>query len=194
MSEPRLVLFTRYPEPGKAKTRLIPALGEAGAADIHRQLAERTVETMRASGLAIEIRYTGAEAARFADWLGADLSLIEQGDGDLGDRLRAAIAEPPVIFVGADCPDLTADLLREAAAALVEHDVVIGPAEDGGYWLIGVSARHDWLFTDMSWGTEAVLPETLRRLTEHDIEPKLLPILADCDRPEDLARWPWLTA
>jgi glycosyltransferase A (GT-A) superfamily protein (DUF2064 family) len=85
-------------------------------------------------------------------------------------------------------------LLREAAAALVEHDVVIGPAEDGGYWLIGISARHDWLFTDMSWGTEAVLPETLRRLTEHDIEPKLLPILADCDRPEDLARWPWLTA
>lgn len=194
MPDARLVLFTRYPEPGKAKTRLIPAVGEAGAANVHRQLAERTVAAMRASALEIEIRYTGAEATRFADWLGADLSLIAQGDGDLGDRLRAAIGAPPVIFVGADCPDLTADLLREAADALTKHDVVIGPAEDGGYWLIGISARHDWLFTDMSWGTEAVLPETLRRLAEHDIEPKLLPILADCDRPEDLARWPWLTA
>ncbi len=194
MSEARLVLFTRYPEPGKAKTRLIPALGEAGAANVHRQLAERTVATMRTSALAIEIRYTGADETRFADWLGADLSLVEQGDGDLGDRLQAAAGELPVIFVGADCPDLTSELLQEAADALTEQDVVIGPAEDGGYWLIGISAHYDWLFADMEWGTEAVLPETLRRLAQHDIEPKLLPTLADCDRPEDLARWPWLTA
>ena len=194
MPDARLVLFTRYPEPGKAKTRLIPALGDAGAANIHRQLAERTVATMRASGLDIEIRYTGAEKTRFADWLGADLSFAEQGAGDLGDRLRAAIGEPPVIFVGADCPDLSAELLSQAAEALAEHAVVIGPAEDGGYWLIGLSARHDWLFTDMEWGTEAVLPETLRRLAEREITPKLLPTLADCDRPEDLTRWPWLTA
>ena len=194
MPDARLVLFTRYPEPGKAKTRLMPALGEAGAADVHRQLTERTVATMRASGLVIEIRYTGTEENQFEAWLGTDLSLVSQGSGDLGDRLRDAIGEPPVIFVGADCPDLTTTLLHEAADALAEHEVVIGPAEDGGYWLIGISARFDWLFTDMEWGTEAVLPETLRRLAERDITPKILPTLADCDRPEDLARWPWLAA
>jgi len=194
MPMPRLVLFTRYPEAGKAKTRLIPALGDAGAAAVHKQLAERTVSVMRESGLPIEIRFTGAPQAKFEKWLGADLAYVEQGDGDLGDRLRDESKDTPVIFVGADCPDLQPSLLQQAAAALKGNDVVIGPAEDGGYWLIGLAAPHDWLFSDMEWGTDAVLPETLKRLDARGITPALLETLADCDRPEDLGRWPWLTA
>lgn len=190
---PRLVLFTRYPEAGKAKTRLIPALGDAGAAAIHKQLAERTVSVMRESGLLIEIRFTGAPQGAFEEWLGEGLIYAEQGGGDLGDRLRGASQKTPVIFVGADCPDLQANLLQQAAQALEDNDVVIGPAEDGGYWLIGLATPHDWLFSDMQWGTDTVLPETLRRLGAKDVAPALLEILADCDRPEDLARWPWLT-
>ena len=194
MPQPRLVLFTRYPVPGKAKTRLIPALGEAGAAAIHRKLAERTAAVMRDSGLPLEIRFTGADRQEFEEWFGEGPSYAAQADGDLGDRLRAAIDPPPVIFVGADCPDLAVDHLQEAAKALAENDVVIGPAEDGGYWLIGIAKRYDWLFTDMDWGTDAVLPETLKRLADRDIEAVLLETLADCDRPEDLPRWPWMTA
>lgn len=194
MHDPRLVLFTRYPEPGKAKTRLIPELGDTGAASIHRRLTERSAATMRASGLPMEIRYTGAEQSDFAEWLGDDLSYVEQGTGDLGDRLCTAIRKPPVIFVGADCPDLESNHLREAATALSDHEVVIGPAEDGGYWLIGIALAHDWLFENMAWGTSAVLPETLKRLSDRGIAPAMLETLADCDRPEDLARWPWLTA
>ncbi len=194
MTLPRLVLFTRYPEAGKAKTRLIPALGDAGAAAVHKRLAERTVSVMRESGLPVEIRYTGASQNAFEAWLGEDLSFVEQGGGDLGDRLRDAGQDTPVIFVGADCPDLRADLLVQAADALENTEVVIGPAEDGGYWLIGLAAPHDWLFSDMEWGTEAVLPETLRRLEAKHMSPVRLETLADCDRPEDLERWPWLTA
>jgi uncharacterized protein len=194
MPMPRLVLFTRYPEAGKAKTRLVPALGEAGAAAIHKQLTERTVCVMRESGIPIEIRFTGAPLVQFETWLGEGISYVEQGGGDLGDRLRNASQDAPVIFVGADCPDLKAIHLKQAAAALHDCAVVIGPAEDGGYWLIGLAAPHDWLFTDMAWGTDAVLPETLRRLDAQGISPDLLETLADCDRPEDLERWPWLTA
>lgn len=194
MQQPRLVLFTRYPVPGQAKTRLIPALGEAGAAAIHRKLAERTVAVMRESGLPMEIHFTGGRESDFEHWLGEGLAYREQREGDLGDRLRAAIDPPPVVFVGADCPNLAAKHLEQAGTALMENDVVIGPAEDGGYWLIGIAQNHGWLFADMDWGTDAVLPETLKQLAKRDIEPVLLETLADCDRPEDLDRWPWLTA
>lgn len=191
---PRLVLFTRYPDPGQAKTRLIPALGADGAAAVHKRLAERTVDVMRESGFLIEIRFTGAPQRDFEAWLGDDLTYSEQGGGDLGDRLRAAIDPPPVIFVGADCPDLDVHHIERAAKALADNEVVIGPAEDGGYWLIGLAARHDWLFANMPWGTDAVLPETLARLSRRGVSPALLETLADCDRPGDLGRWPWLTA
>jgi len=195
MPAPRLVLLTRYPVAGQAKTRLIPALGADGAAAVHRRLAERTVAVMRESGLPMEIRFTGATESEFRSWLGEGPAYAAQGGGDLGDRLRAAIGMPPVIFVCTDCPDLTAARLEQAAATLTNDDsVVIGPAEDGGYWLIGIAARHDFLFTDMDWGTGTVLRETLARLDRRNVELAMLETLADCDRPEDLRRWPWLTA
>lgn len=192
MSPVRVVLFTRYPEPGGAKTRLIQAIGAEGAAAVHRTLAERTVKTLDASGLAAEIHITGADESAFREWLGADRNYIEQTKGDLGDRLTAAIEPTPVLFIGSDCPDLTSDHLQAAATALEEAPVVVGPAEDGGYWLIGLADRHDFLFTDMPWGTQDVVTETLARLEARSIAPAMLDTLADCDRPEDLRRWPWL--
>ena len=81
---PRLVLFTRFPEPGRAKTRLIPALGAAGAAALHRSLTESTLATLHATGLAVEVWVTGAPLGAFAGWLGAETLIRPQGDGDLG--------------------------------------------------------------------------------------------------------------
>ncbi len=193
MTDVRLVLFTRFPEPGKAKTRLVPALGAEGAAALHRRLTERNVAAARGAGLPIEVRYTGAEREAFADWLGKGLTLVDQGDGDLGERLRRAAPPYPVLFIGSDLPDLTADHLVKAAQLLRTNDVVIGPAEDGGYWALGLTSPADTLFDSMPWGTERVLGETLDRLQERGITPAILPTLADCDRPEDLARWPDLT-
>jgi rSAM/selenodomain-associated transferase 1 len=182
-------LFTRWPEPGKAKTRLIPALGAAGAAALHKRLTERAVVTVKAAGLLLEVRSTGAAPQAFRDWLGKDVTVVDQGEGDLGARLARAAVAVPVLLLGADVPDVTAALLREAAAALAAQPLVIGPAEDGGYWLLGLATPMPQLFEGVAWGTETVFAETLARAP---VPPALLPRLADLDRPEDLARWPGL--
>ena len=188
---PRVVLFTRYPVPGQAKTRLIPALGAVGAAALHRTLTERTVAVVRDSGLSLEIRSTGANVEMFSDWLGVG-GVVDQGEGDLGTRLARAAPPYPVIFIGADAPDLTPALLRNAADALRDASAVIGPAEDGGYWLLGLAGEVPGVFADIAWSTDAVFAQTLTRLATAGIAPVPLPELADCDRPEDLARWPGL--
>jgi rSAM/selenodomain-associated transferase 1 len=194
MTIPRLVLFARYPTAGACKTRLIPALGPAGAADLHRRLTERTVAVLRASRAPVTVAFTGASAAQFAAWLGPDVGLVEQVEGDLTARLMACLDPAPVIFFGADTPDLAPQHVEAAIAALERHDIVIGPAEDGGYYLIGMRTALPELLTDMPWSTDQVLPETLARLARRGIAPVLLETLADCDRPEDLARWPGLAA
>lgn len=193
MPEPRVVIFTRWPEPGQAKTRLIPAIGAERAAAVHRQLTEMTLAAVRASGLPFELRVTGASAVAFREWLG-DASVIDQGEGDLGERLARAGPPYPTLFIGADAPDLSADLLLDATAALTRNLAVLGPAEDGGYWLLGLDAAVPGAFERIDWSTEHVAAQTLDRLRAAGIEPAVLPTLADCDRPEDLARWPDLDA
>ena len=184
---PRLVLFARYPTPGRAKTRLIPALGADGAAALHRRLTERTLTTLTSTGFPVELRSTGASTAAFRHWLG-DIAVVAQGRGHLGQRMgRAAV--PPAILVGADIPGLTADHIWRAADLLADHPVVIGPAHDGGYYLIGVSAPAPWLFAPMAWGTETVFATTLGRCAARHVDPAILPALADLDRPEDLGEW-----
>jgi uncharacterized protein len=187
--EPKVALFARYPAPGQAKTRLIPALGPHGAARVHRLLVERTLATIRASGLPFAVHCTGAPLADFAAWLG-DVELVEQGEGDLGARLMRVDA--PAILLGADVPGLTSAHLAAAASALEEHEVVIGPALDGGYYLLGFTRPLPFLFTAMPWGTSAVLEETLSRLSGQGLSPAFIEPLADCDLPEDLAHWPEL--
>lgn len=188
----RLVLFARFPIPGQCKTRLIPALGPDGAARLHKTLTERTVEVLRASGLPVTVAFTGSNRAAFSEWLGSDLDFVEQVAGDLTDRLLACLDHPPIVFFGADTLGLEPRHVAAAVEGLGSHDVVIGPAEDGGYYLIGMRKPLPELFTEMPWSTEQVLPETLSRLAKLGISPLLLEPLADCDRPEDIARWPEL--
>ena len=185
----RISLFTRWPTPGQAKSRLIPAIGADAAAALHKRLTERTIATVLAAGLALEIRSTGASVAQFHAWLGQGTRIIDQGPGDLGQRLARAAQSLPVLLLGADIPDLEPQHLTQAAAALASHPAVIGPAEDGGYWLLGLSAPAPQLFENIAWGTETVFETTFSRLTP---QPPLLARLADLDRPEDLPRWPGL--
>lgn len=189
---PDLVLFVRYPVAGQCKTRLIPALGPEGAAALHKRLAERTAAVLRAAGGPVIVAYTGADEAAFRGWLGADCEYVPQPDGDLTDRLLPFAARAPAIFFGADTPDLAPAHVAAAVLALAEHPVAIGPAEDGGYYLIAMRDPRPDLLTDMPWSTSAVLPETLRRLAATGTVPALLETLSDCDRPEDLLRWPGL--
>lgn len=191
---PQLVLFARYPVAGECKTRLIPAVGQEGAAVVHRKLAARTVQVLKRSGAPVIVATTGADADDFADWLGTGLVYEPQADGDLSDRLLAFANRAPVIFFGSDTPDLSDHHVAEAIAALNSHSVVIGPAHDGGYYLIGMREPLTELLTEMPWSTDRVLPETLLRLAKLGIEPVQLETLSDCDTPEDLARWPDLSA
>ncbi len=188
---PTVALFAKYPVPGLAKTRLIPALGAEGAAMVHRRLVERTLRVIRESGLPFTVWTTGAPHSDFAAWLGSDVPLMAQSEGDLGERLACALT--PAILLGADIPDLSADHLRDAAALLRNAPAVIGPALDGGYYLLALRDPAPFLFTDMEWGTHTVLRETQRRLDAHNVPYRLLGELADCDRPEDLAKWPELS-
>lgn len=184
----RIVIFARWPEPGRVKTRLARVYGNEGAAAIYRRLLEHNIKAARTSGLPVELCVTGAPVESFRSHFGDDIAFAEQGEGELGARL--ARVEPPALVIGSDLPGLTPDLLRMAADALLSHEIVIGPARDGGYWLIGLRAASPWLFDDMAWSTPEVLTETLDRCAARGIAPAMLPELADVDEPDDLAQWP----
>lgn len=193
----KLILFTRYPEPGKTKTRLIPALGAEGAANLQRRMTEYAVRLAQQFSVrrkvCVEIRYEGGDLAVMQNWLGAELDFRPQGSGDLGARMQwafdAAFAEDfdQVIVMGTDCPDLTAEILATAFAALKRHEFVLGPAQDGGYYLIGWTRPLPPLLQGIAWGTDTVLATTLTKAADIGVEPFLLPMLNDVDRPEDIA-------
>ncbi|MEE9500863.1 MAG: TIGR04282 family arsenosugar biosynthesis glycosyltransferase, partial [Candidatus Aminicenantaceae bacterium] len=160
----RLIIFSRYPFPGRVKTRLIPALGDDGAASLHDAM---TLHTLRwADSLCnqdsevLEIRYDGGTSSQMQHWLGRERQYVEQGDGDLGQRMERAFQKNfqkkcrHVVLVGTDCPQMTAFHVKEAFFALKIHDMVIGPSEDGGYYLIGLSQIAPELFASIEWGTE----------------------------------------
>lgn len=189
---PQLVLFTRFPQAGSCKTRLIPALGEDGAAQLHRQLTERTLGVIASAGLKVTVAITGASTPSFAAWLGNDFAFVQQEEGDLGARLKPFVEAAPAILFGADTPDLQPSHVDQAIRGLACHEVVIGPAEDGGYYLIAMREPLVELIENMPWSTDQVLPTTLKRLERMGIQPLMLECLADCDTPEDLERWPAL--
>lgn len=188
MANPTLHIFARWPEPGKAKTRLIPALGAEGATKVYRKLLEHTIAVARKSGLPLELHIFGGKPQQFAKWLGDDLTIVEQGDGDLGAKLARASA--PGMVIGSDAPGLTADLLKQAAKALDHNPAVIGPADDGGYYLLGFRELVPFAFSGMEWSTERVFAETMARFAERGITPAVLPELTDVDTAEDLAKFP----
>lgn len=194
----RLIIFARYPVAGKAKTRLIPAVGDVGAAKIHKILAQRTVKTLYNASLSNNmgqciISYTGGSLAQFEEWLDIDNAhYVLQPEGELTERLLACLYPAPVIFFGSDTPDLTEGHVKDAMNALIDYDIVIGPALDGGYYLIGMNSPHEILIKDMPWSSDKVLPTTLDRCEDLGLKVKMLEPLSDCDMPEDLARWPWL--
>lgn len=187
-----LILFAKYPVPGSVKTRMIPALGAERAARLHRRLTETALDTARASGEPVTVSFAGRSDKAFRSWLGQDVHLLEQVWGDLGVRMQAAFAEAfrlgadKVIAIGADVPQLTSARLHEALDALDHADVVIGPAEDGGYYLIGMRCLHVELFHGIDWGSDVVLTQTQRVLKASGLRSFNLPLLADMDRPEDL--------
>lgn len=191
-----LIVFTRMPQAGKAKTRLIPQLGAEGAAALQRRMTQHTVGRAWASttadkSLRLRVAYDGSSESEMRAWLGP-LDFIPQGEGDLGQRMSRCMERAfdagarNVIIIGTDCPRLNEAHINKARLALQLTPLVFGPAEDGGYYLIGLSRPMPFLFEAMRWSTDHVLDESLERARQQNIEAALLPVLPDVDLPADL--------
>lgn len=200
-SSDRLIIFTRYPRPGRTKTRLIPLLGKNGAAGLQRRLTEQLLARVAADPVLMSrttVQFTGCTHHQMRDWLGPRPEIAPQRGDDLGRRMLAALGLARtrgcgrILLVGSDCPALDVTRIRRGFDLLTDHDMVIGPCRDGGYYLIGIGprtrVRHlSPLFTSMAWGSTRVLEQTLARARRLGLTCGLLPTLIDIDRPEDLA-------
>lgn len=241
MNQVRILIFAKAPIPGRVKTRLIPALGAAGAARLARRLLRHTLTQAMAADLG-SVELCACPTFSHPDWAGQRLSLgisegsesrdsgivttrkawtsrpakdaavfseplflacgmadrletSDQGEGDLGARLARAARRHldlgrRVLMIGADCPSLSAQRLREAAAALNDHEAALIPARDGGYVLLGLRTFHPSLFADLPWSTARVASLTLARIQAMDWRAWVGNELVDIDEPADLGDLP----
>lgn len=193
----RLIQFARSPVPGEVKTRLVPPLTPAQACDLHTELALWTTRQLLASRLGeVEVSVAGATGhPLFSQCRALGVARISRQCGvDLGERMYNAIREglgvrERVLLVGSDCPGIDARYLQGALELLEDAPVVLGPAIDGGYVLIGARQIKESVFRGIPWGTGEVLARTRAALGEAGLGFAELPALADIDRPGDLPVW-----
>ncbi len=193
----KILVFCKAPIPGKVKTRLLPVLSSCEAADLYRALAGRMIDCALGSSLAeIELWcYPDFNHPFFQKYNECDVPLYQQQGADLGERMYQGAVHSlaqegvnKVLIIGADCPTLDEAYLDTALGKLKDHDAVLGPAEDGGYGLIGLSEANPDVFSGITWSTSQVCADTCSRMNELNYNWSLLPLLWDVDRPEDLER------
>jgi len=196
--EARLLLLTKAPEPGQVKTRLIPLLGADAAAGLYTELVHDCLEKTVSAGLCpVDVWCNPTTDHHFFQQCRDRyrIDLYQQAQGNLGQRMSTAIQSTLqtagyVVLVGADCPSLTAADIDAGFNALKNGaDVVLGPAEDGGYYLIGMSAHHSQLFEGVPWSTREVFPTTVARLQTLGLNLYTLPIRRDIDTADDYAAY-----
>jgi hypothetical protein len=205
-------MLARWPGPGRCKSRLVPGVGRARAAAIQARLTQHglaaAAEARRVlvaaagaggqgGGLELVLAASGLgprAARRWGRQLGVD-RVVAQGSGSLGLRLQRQLLRgcregaAAVVLIGSDLPALAAEDLLEAFRALEHSALVLGPAADGGYWLIGGRRATPQLFTGIDWGSDRVLAQTLELARQAGLAPALLAERHDLDRPADLAPW-----
>lgn len=202
MSQPiaptRLLVFAKAPQAGAVKTRLMPALGAQGAANLALRLLQHTLAQALAAGVG-PVELCMSPGPTDPAWahvpLPDTLTLSAQGAGDLGERMARALQRTtahgqPVLLLGTDCPALTAPLLQQLARQLSQHESVLVPVADGGYSLIGLKSPCPSLFTAMPWSTAAVAHQTRLRLAAVGLSLWESPVLHDLDEPADLVHLP----
>jgi rSAM/selenodomain-associated transferase 1 len=197
----RLIVFVKAPRPGQVKTRLIAAFGAEPAALLYRLLAEEVIRRTTPAGRSYEraLAFTPADARPEVEaWLAGE-TLVAQAPGDLGERMAQAFERAfdegarQVVLIGSDAPTVSESHISRAFAMLRQAELVLGPARDGGYYLIGLKRPRPRLFADIPWSTPSVLQATLQRAAELRLSVGLLELLADVDSLEDVAScWPML--
>jgi rSAM/selenodomain-associated transferase 1 len=196
----RLVIFLKAPRPGQVKTRLAQTIGDAPACAAYRELVEVLLESLSTLSN-VELRYSPEDGLpEIQSWLRAGWQARPQGAGDLGRRLEAATAESfatnseRVVIIGSDCPTIMPSDIQDAWRALATHDLVLGPATDGGYWLIGLRSPCPALFRNIHWSTDQVLAQTRERAETSGLTVYLLREQADVDTAADWAKYRKLNA
>lgn len=199
-----VLIFVRAPVAGRVKTRLAAEIGAEPALRVYRRLAEHAVAQARALGadVSVRIHFTPADTGEAVRaWLGAGAEYLPQAEADLGARMRIAFEAAfaagfrRVVIIGSDLPELSRDTLRRAFALLDTHRAVLGPARDGGYYLLGMREMIAEIFGGVPWSTPRVLDATLARLRAAGASAAMLETLADVDEAADLpAGWrAWAT-
>lgn len=186
-----LIIFIKNPELGKVKTRLAKSVGEENALHIYKLLIEHTYQISLPINAEKQVYYSSfiENSDQFNDIIFT--KNIQKGK-DLGERMSNAIKNSlgnwasKVVLIGSDCYELNSGIIEEAFLMLDKHDVVIGPSEDGGYYLIGMKNLHDKLFKAKEWSTENVMLDTIIDCNELGLSHYLLPTLNDVDEEEDL--------
>ncbi len=193
MQESRwLIIFVKAPRPGWVKTRLAESLGPDAACDAYKRMVKRLLREVEALPN-VQLRFSPDDAeSELGRWLRPGWTILPQGGGDLGARLSRTFAgsfaagAARVAIIGSDCPFISVDDIEQAWSALNDHDVVLGPAHDGGYWLVALRAPAPVIFEDIPWSTGRVLNVTLSRARESGLRVHLLRELRDVDTVEDL--------
>ncbi|MBX0289996.1 TIGR04282 family arsenosugar biosynthesis glycosyltransferase [Hymenobacter sp. HSC-4F20] len=194
-SYPHLIIFARRPRLGQVKTRLAADIGPAAALAVYQQLLAHTREMIAPLLVHKTVWLTGAALAPEAADEWADYEQLPQPEGDLGEKMQAAFAHDfaraagAVVIIGTDCPGLTTAHLQAAFEALSTHDVVLGPATDGGYYLLGMKQLRPSLFQNKAWSTATVLEATVADAQQLGLRLHLLPALSDIDTGADLRDW-----
>jgi len=193
-----LIIFLRFPNAGKVKTRLAQSIGDDQAAKFYRLSTEHILRECQKLSSNIS-RYIFCadedEMENVRRWTGSRFLYMPQEGEDLGRRIEHAFhsvfshGAQKAVIIATDVPDISADIIREAISALDAHDVIIGPSHDGGYYLLGLKELHSELFNAISWSTSLVYQQTMNSAERMGLKVYQLPLLRDIDTAEDLQRW-----
>ncbi len=184
------MVFTKNPEKGKVKTRLAKSIGDDAALEVYIRLLKHTKKFVANSDSDKAVFYS-ENITENDDWLAMGCQQVLQHKGDLGDRMKAAFdyafakEYQQVIIVGSDCPEVNTDTISEAFDSLNNNDVVIGPAEDGGYYLLGMNKLHSCFFENKSWSQEELFTETIQDVVKHKLKTQILKTCNDIDTIDD---------
>jgi uncharacterized protein len=191
-----LLIFIKNPIKGKAKTRLAATLGDDKALLIYKELLKHTRQ-ITASVSAERYLFYSFFIDHQDDWSNQDFHKYLQIEGGLGEKMKNGFEtvfnhhHQKVLIVGSDCASLTQDIIENAFQLLDHHDFVIGPADDGGYYLIGMNAFEPTVFDNVAWSTETVLDETIENIHHLNKDYALLPTLSDIDVEADWDKYGW---
>jgi rSAM/selenodomain-associated transferase 1 len=194
-----VIIFARYPNKGKVKTRLAKEIGEESALEFYKSCAENTFaecKKLKSGKMLLYLFYSDVkDKALITKWAGSEFLFIPQTGTTLGEKMQNAFEEvfsngvKKAVIIGTDIPDIEANLIKDSCDILNCADTVIGPAADGGYYLLGMKKAHTFLFNDIKWSTNSVFAETCNRIIINKLTFFVLPKLIDIDIKDDFIEW-----